>query len=119
MSDNTYEANNYVPPTGPKTCPGCKGEGWQPRNDGIRVTCPMCCGTGVFIPPGTVTFKIVTPQPVYLVPGSSDDEEHPKCPGRSPKWPRPMPDYFNPWIDKGYYVGDDPRDWHGPPKVIC
>lgn len=28
------------------TCPGCNGRGWQENNDGIRVICPMCGGTG-------------------------------------------------------------------------
>ena len=29
-------------------CPGCEGSRVQRRNDGVRITCPVCNGSGVF-----------------------------------------------------------------------
>lgn len=107
MSDNdelNKTIKNYVPPTGPKVCPGCKGEGWQLRLDGIKITCPMCNGSGIFIPPGTVTWKIVTPQPVYVVPNPYDEKPKPE-----PGWSLEPQE---PWNRPGYYVGDNPEDWN-------
>lgn len=29
-----------------ETCPGCMGSGVQTKNDGLRVNCPICGGSG-------------------------------------------------------------------------
>ena len=42
-TSNTYTITYKYPCD---ECPGCEGRGWQEGNDGIRVTCPMCGGTG-------------------------------------------------------------------------
>ena len=121
-SDNeklNRNVTNIVPNTQPKVCSGCDGKGWQARTtDGVKVTCPMCCGTGTFTPPGTVIWK-VNPQPVYIVPNPSDEKPKP-----DPGWDYLAPDpptYPGLPQRNPYYVGDDPRDWgpNSPNKVIC
>jgi hypothetical protein len=108
---------NYVPPTpSPKICPGCDGKGWQVGNDGMRHTCPMCGGTGTFMPVGTIVFKVMPPQPVYIVPNPCDERPKPDFGWKYIPSPTFDPD---PWRRRDHYTGDDPRDWHGPPKVIC
>lgn len=101
----------------PKECPGCDGKGWQLRNDNIKITCPMCGGTGIFAPAGTVIFRVM-PQPIINVTCPCPDERVTHKP--TPGWeyvPPPTVDPY-PWR-RDHWVGDDPRDWHGPPKVIC
>jgi hypothetical protein len=118
MSDNdelNKTIKNYVPPTpSPKVCPGCEGKGWQARNDGMRDTCPMCGGTGTFMPAGTIIFTVMPPQPVYIVPNPHETQPRP-----SPGWEYMPPPTVDPYPWDRHYTGDDPRDWHGPPKVIC
>jgi hypothetical protein len=110
-----------VVPQTPKSCPGCKGRGWQKRNDGIKITCPMCGGTGIFAPAGT---------PIWIVPPIKIDIHGPRqepnldnkpspgweftpSPGRidDPRYPHTWP-----WWRRDY-VGDIPGDWEKPNNI--
>ena len=61
MSDNSdlNESIKHCVSPGIKLCLGCDGKGWQKRSDGIKLTCPMCGGTGISAPTG---------QPVWDIP---------------------------------------------------
>jgi hypothetical protein len=78
--------NNEYPACKSNVCKCCDGAGVQKRNDGIKIICPACGGTGMYPPPNFI-------------------------------W-KPVADYPW-WQQKDHWVGDDPNDWHGPPKVIC
>jgi hypothetical protein len=109
--------DNKEYPSGTNQCPCCDGKRVQTKNDGIKIICPACGGTGIY------------PPPVFISRPCREEEPYrPKFNPRRPRWPRtPYPyeliphpnDRPYPWKDDGYYVGDDPNDWHGPPKVIC
>lgn len=116
------DINHYVPPNqGPKTCPGCKGKGWQKRNDGIKVTCPMCGGSGNFIPAGTITFKAKPTITIRSCPCPHNPEESKPAPGHEfippPGIDNPRYPHTWPWW-RTHYTGDIPDDRYRP-RTIC
>jgi hypothetical protein len=110
-------------PKPPSTCPGCKGRGWQKRNDGIKVTCPMCGGSGIFAPEGTPIWMVMPPIKIDIRgPRQEPGRDNKPSPGwefipptpPSPTFPDdPRNPSSWPWW-RHSYVGDFPGDWEKP-----